>query len=105
VDVPQQQQQLEQALERAVQPLADRLDRIEAALDTLARRQTAKDYYTTAEAAQILGKAEFTVREWCRLRRVRALKRRCGRGHSQEWMIAHAELLRYQNEGLLPTED
>ena len=83
----------------------ERLDRIEAKLDALLERQTVKDYYTTEEVAKALSKAEFTVREWCRLRRVRALKRRCGRGHAQEWMIAHAELLRYQNEGLLPTED
>ena len=100
----QQQQELEQALERLVQPLAERLGRIETALDTLARRQTAKDYYTTAEAAQLLGKAEFTVREYCRMRRLRAQKRRCGRGRSKEWMIAHDELRRYQNEGLLPPE-
>ena len=27
--------------------------------------------YTTAEVAKILGEAEFTVREWCRLGRMR----------------------------------
>jgi DNA-directed RNA polymerase specialized sigma24 family protein len=81
--------------------LAERLDKIEAALNRLVE-QRAKEWYTTAEAAQILGRAEFTVREWCRLGRVRAGKRKCGRGQSQEWVIAHAELERIKNEGLLP---
>jgi hypothetical protein len=90
------------SLQGAVQSLAERLDRIEAKLTCLLQQRTVKDWYGTEEAAQILGKAEFTVREWCRLRRVRAQKRSCGRGRSREWMIAHAELERIQNEGLLP---
>jgi hypothetical protein len=80
------------------------LDRIEAALNSLVEQRIPKAWYSTAEAARVLGRAEFTVREWCRLGRVKAEKRRCGRGRSQEWMIPHAELLRYQNEGLLPPE-
>ena len=84
------------------QQLLDRLERIEAALETLVRQQTIKDYYTTSEVAEILGRAEFTVREWCRLGRVYAQKRECGRGRSKEWIISHRELTRIQNEGLLP---
>ncbi len=34
--------------------------------------------------------------------RVHAQKRDCGRGLSLEWIVAHAELRRIQNEGLLP---
>jgi hypothetical protein len=79
-----------------------RLERIEAALDMLVSQKMVKDYYTTAEVAQILGKAEFTVREWCRLGRVWAEKRDCGRGNSKEWIVSHVELTRVQNEGLLP---
>jgi hypothetical protein len=85
-----------------VQILFERLDRIEDMLTRLLQQRTVKDWYGTEEAAQILGKAEFTVREWCRLGRVRAQKRPCGRGRSREWMIAHSELERIQNEGLLP---
>lgn len=81
---------------------AQRLERIEALLEVLVKRHTVKDWYTVAEVAEILGKAEFTVREWCRLGRVRTGKRKCGRGRSQEWIISHDELLRIQNEGLLP---
>lgn len=89
-------------LAKKVENVVERLDRIEAALLRLVERRTTKDWYSTAEAAEILGKAEFTVREWCRLGRIHADKRACGRGQSQEWMIAHSELARYQNEGLLP---
>jgi hypothetical protein len=87
-----------------VEILLQRLERVETMLAELVRQRATKEWYSTAEAAQLLGKAEFTVREWCRLGRVRVEKRRCGRGHSKEWVIGHAELLRYQNEGLLPTE-
>lgn len=82
--------------------MSDRLGRIEALLHQLVQQRTVKESYTTAEVAQILGKAEFTVREWCRQGRIRASKRACGRGPTQEWSISHEELLRYQNEGLLP---
>ena len=82
--------------------ILERLDRIEATLHTLVAQKTVKEYYSTAEVAQILGKAEFTVREWCRLGRVWASKRDCGRGNSKEWMIGHEELVRIQNEGLFP---
>jgi hypothetical protein len=82
--------------------LLQRLDRIETALVVLARERTAKDWYTTEEAARIVGKAEFTVREWCRNKRVHAEKRGSGRGAYPSWVISHQELLRYQREGLLP---
>jgi predicted site-specific integrase-resolvase len=67
-------------------------------------QKAAKEWYSTDEAAQVLGKAEFTVREWCRLGRVKALKRNSGRGKYLSWVISHAELIRYQREGLLPED-
>jgi hypothetical protein len=83
-----------------------RLDRLDAKLDELAdlliRQRTVKDYYTSAEVAEITGKAEYTVREYCRLGRVRGEKLACGRGRHQAWVISHEELTRYRNEGLLP---
>lgn len=82
--------------------LLQRLERIEAALLLLVRERTIKDWYTTAEVASLIGRAEFTVREWCRLGRIHAEKRACGRGLSHEWIISHAELNRFRNEGLLP---
>lgn len=82
--------------------LEDRLSEIVAHLSALVRQRTVKDQYTPKEVAEIVGKQEFTVREWCRLGRINATKRPGGRGNEGEWRISHEELLRYQNEGLLP---
>jgi hypothetical protein len=81
--------------------VAERLDRIEAALAELLRQRQLKAWYGTEELAQLLGKAEFTVREWCRLGRVNAEKRGSGRGKHHAWVVSHEELLRIQREGLL----
>ena len=81
--------------------MLERLDRIEAALTALLKQRTVKDWYGTEEVAELLGKAEFTVREWCRLGRIRAEKKGSGRGKYQSWVVAHSELLRIQREGLL----
>ncbi len=80
----------------------ERLERIEGLLATLVERQTVKDFYEIEEFARLVGKAEFTVREWCRLGRVRGLKRRSGRGPHAAWVLSHDELERYRREGLLP---
>jgi hypothetical protein len=82
--------------------MIERLNRIEATLKQLLDQRTSKEWYTTAEVAHDQSKAEFTVREWCRLGRVHAEKRACGRGRAQEWVISHEELCRIRNEGLLP---
>lgn len=82
--------------------VVSRLDRIESLLVALLERGTVKDYYSTDEFARLVGKAEFTVREWARLGRINAEKRKSGRGAFAAWVISHQELLRYQREGLLP---
>jgi hypothetical protein len=74
--------------------LTARLDRIEGMLVALVERQVVKDWYSTEEFARIVGKAEFTVREWCRLGRIRAEKRRSGRGAHPAWVISHQEVMR-----------
>jgi hypothetical protein len=79
-----------------------RLEKIEVALLTLIEQRQVQDWYDTRTAAQILGKSAYSVREWCRLGRVHADKRSCGRGTSKEWMISHEELMRIRSEGLLP---
>jgi hypothetical protein len=81
--------------------LTERLERIEEMLLTLLKQKSVKDWYSTAEIADILGKAEFTIREHARLGRIEARKVN-GRGEFGEWRISHAELIRLQNEGLLP---
>ena len=82
--------------------IEERLSRIEEALQLLVQQKAVKDRYTTAEVAELLGRAEWTVREWCRTGRVNATKRSCGRGCSLEWTLSHDELQRIRNNGLLP---
>ncbi len=81
-----------------------KLGTIEIAVAELRSRQTVREWYSTHELAELLGKAEFTTREWCRLGRIYAEKRLSGRGASKAWVISHEELLRIQREGLLPLD-
>lgn len=80
-----------------------RLDRIESILGELLEQRAAKEWYSTTEVAKCVGRAEYTVREWCRQGRIRAKKRLCGRGKGGEWIVSHSELSRLRNEGLLPS--
>lgn len=79
-----------------------RLKRIEAKLDLILKQPSVKEFYTVEEFARLIDRTRFTVREYCRLGRINAEKRDCGRGNAQDWKISHAELLRYRNDGLLP---
>jgi hypothetical protein len=80
----------------------ERLEKIETLLVALVERQSIKEFYEVEEFVRLVGKAPFTVREWCRLGRIHAEKRQSGRGAYPQWVISHAELLRYQKAGLLP---
>jgi hypothetical protein len=79
----------------------ERLLRMEQMLSVLVERERVKDFYEIDEFAKLVDKAPFTVREWARLGRIRAEKRQSGRGAHPAWVISHAELLRYQRNGLL----
>src|SRR5260370_12686562 len=78
-----------------------RLERLEAMLVVLVERQQVRQWYSVEEFARIVGRAEFTCREWCRHGRIRAEKKDSGRGAHASWVISHAELLRYQRDALL----
>jgi len=78
------------------------MDRVESRLDALVTRQAVKEFYTTAEFAELVGKSDLTIREHCRFGRIKAEKKQSGRGAHPAWVIAHAELLRYQRDGLMP---
>ena len=82
--------------------LDDRLERIEHLLSSLLDREAVKSWYSVDELASVVGRSEFTCREWCRLGRVAAQKRPSGRGSHASWVISHSELQRYQRDGLLP---
>lgn len=79
----------------------ERLEKIESLLVVLVERQQLREWYTTEEFASAVGKAEFTIREYARLGRLRAEKRQSGRGLHQQWVLSHEELQRYRREGLL----
>ena len=85
--------------------MAELGDQMSKLLEVMLNRPTEKTSYTTKEVADILGKAPFTIREWCRLKRIHAEKAKCGRGSEEEWRISREELVRIQNEGLLPIPD
>jgi len=79
-----------------------RLARIEASLaGPSPTKRMNREWLTVGEAAKALEKQPFTVREWCRLGRIHAKKRKCGRGRTTEWVISVQEIERYLNEGLL----
>lgn len=84
--------------------LKRQLDRIEDLLSSILEERQVKDWYTTEEFAKLVGKAEYTVREACRLGRLDARKQTVPRqgGRHAAWAISHAELLRYRRDGLLP---
>jgi hypothetical protein len=82
--------------------LKDELQAIKELLLVLVERQRIQDWYSPEDFARLVGKAPFTVREWCRLGRLKASKRESGRGAYQGWAISHDEFLRYQKGGLLP---
>jgi hypothetical protein len=96
------------AIRDVAEQLSQRLTAIEVALQAIVSQSAAstiaKEFYTTKEAAVILGKRPYTVREWCRLGRVHGEKAEFGRGLDDEWRISHAELIRIQNEGLLSVQ-
>jgi transposase len=61
-----------------------------------------REWYSTEEIAQMIGRAAYTVREWCRLQRLAARKRESGRGRYLAWEIHVDELWRYLEHGLRP---
>jgi hypothetical protein len=79
-----------------------RLDRIESLLASLVDRERTREWYSVEEFSRIVGRAEFTCREWCRHGRINAEKKESGRGKYTGWAISHVELIRFQREGLLP---
>lgn len=93
-------------LDCQLRDIATRQERLELLVSELhasvATPALTKAFYTTAEAAVLLQRKPFTVRQWARLQRIHAEKTHSGRGLDPEWRISKAEIIRIQNEGLLP---
>ncbi|QDT45717.1 hypothetical protein Pan241w_58440 [Gimesia alba] len=83
-----------------VPEIENRLEKIETLLSELIQHKSQKEWYSTADLAELTGRAEFTVREWCRLGRITAEKEANGRKH--EWRVSHAEVQRILNHGPRP---
>ena len=81
-----------------------RLDDMIELLQELVKRPSPQDWYSTAAFARLTNLSDFTVREYCRLGRINAVKKGSGRGRCLEWTISHEEFLRYQEHGLLPPD-
>ena len=60
--------------------ILDRLQRIEDAIGRLLHQKAGKEWYTTGEIAEIVGKSDYTVREYCRKGQIKAEKAANGRG-------------------------
>lgn len=63
-----------------------------------------KSFLETSEFAEAVGRRAFTVREWCRLGRVNAVKVGAGPKSLERWRISAAELARFRADGLLPLD-
>lgn len=79
------------------------LEKIEAMLAVLVERQ--QEWFSIEEFARMIGKAQYTVRQWARLGRIRASKRLSGRGAYRAWCVHRIEIARYQREGLVSRKD
>lgn len=82
--------------------LEQKLDRIESMLALLIGRGQRQDWYGVDEFARLVGRSEFTIRQWCRQGRIEARKKGSGRGAHAAWAISHGELERFRREGLRP---
>lgn len=59
--------------------------------------------FSVIEAAKLLRRKPFTVREWCRQGRIRCHRAESGRGPYTEWRIPMESIRAYQANGLLPS--
>lgn len=62
-------------------------------------RRVEREFYTTREFAKLVGRSEYTIREWCRYGQIRAEKRATGRGPEMTWKIPASEVQRVLDEG------
>jgi hypothetical protein len=61
--------------------------------ESLSAPKPVREWYTVEEVARMLKKTPYTVREWCRERRINATKRPEKRGGAELWNCLSAHLL------------
>jgi predicted transcriptional regulator len=74
-------------------------------LDLMAVAQSlslVKEAYTTEEAAERLGRSEWTVRQWCNKKQVNGAYKVRGKGRTGEWRLPHEAIVALQNKGPIP---
>lgn len=81
--------------------IEDVMAKLEAIEQQIAAYLRPKAHYTIAEAAVLLHKTEYTVREYCRLGALQATKTNLGCGQHRQWRITAEELARFQQLGKL----
>lgn len=75
---------------------------IEGRIERPIRREVLKDFSEIGESARLVGKAEFTIREWARHGRIGATWRKGGRAPHPLRVIGREELTRHRGDGLKP---
>jgi hypothetical protein len=78
--------------------IAERQERLERVFTISAQLET----YTVEQAAARLGRAAWTVRQWCNEGQAEAKKIRGRGGRNGEWRLTDCELKRLQSEGPKP---
>jgi len=87
----------------ALEAIEVRLEKVQELLELLAVGTLGqRKFYTTKEFALLVNRAEYTIRELCRLGRIKCTRDKAGRGGYGAYRISHEELLRFQDEGSLP---
>jgi excisionase family DNA binding protein len=103
VDLPQDLVTLMADIQANIRELRSELSIVrEAVLAPPAAVPEARESYTVEEVAKMLGKSEYTVRQWCNEGRITATKCAERRGGTALWRISTEEVARYKDEGLLP---
>lgn len=88
-------------LDTKLDQLTHQVSNLGKKIDALLVSRVEKEWYTTEEVALLVRRASWTVREWCRHRRV-AAKKLPG---TDKWVISKDELRRLQTEGLRPVRE
>jgi hypothetical protein len=86
------------------QSYRDQLSSIHSIVRQLLDRTAIKSHYSVEEFSKLVGKVEFTVRQWCNLGRINAEKSMTRSGSATRWVISRDEYERYSREGLLPLQ-